>query len=187
MGMSRERKVLCGLGAVAAAGLMFDKAFLAPSDASASEAVIEQAGVAAPVQAVTGAVAARLEGGIRDAMRQMLEKHTADLMPDISFGPDPAWTERILSEPVSGEAVATPTPAVAESTMTGVLPGVAKKPSLSLVMPMRDGGLAVIDGHRLQVGQLHPDGYSLTAVYARSVTITKDGVSATLSLPSPGN
>ncbi len=187
MGMSRERKVLCGLGAVAAAGLMFDKAFFAPSDASASAGTVEQAGVAAPVQAAAGAVAARLEGGVRDAMRQLLEKHAADLMPDISFGPDPAWTQRIMPEPALREAAADPAPAAPESVMVGVLPGVTKKPSLSLVMPMRDGGLAVIDGHRLRVGHTHPDGYELTAVHARSVTIAKDGVSATLTLPSPGN
>jgi hypothetical protein len=54
-------------------------------------------------------------------------------------------------------------------------------------MPTRDGGLAVIDGHKLQAGQTHPDGYTLTAVHARSVTVVKDGVTATLSLPSPGN
>jgi hypothetical protein len=187
MGISRERKVLCGLGAVAAAGLMFDKAFLGPADAAASAGAPQQAGLAAPAQAAANAVAARLEGGIRDAMQRMLEKHVSEQMPEMNFGPDPEWTRKMVLE--APAAAQTPTPAAkpAESVMTGVLPGLSKTPSLSLVMPTRDGGLAVIDGHRLQVGQMHPDGYTLTAVHARSVTVAKGGVSATLSLPSPGN
>lgn len=187
MGMSRERKVLCGLGAVAAAGLMFDKAFLGPADAAASAGPTAQAGLAAPVQAAAGAVSARLEGNVRDAMQRMLEKHAADLMPEMKFGPDPLWTQKITPEPQTPAEVQTPAPKAPETVMTGVLPGLARTPALSLVMPTRDGGLAVIDGHKLQVGHRHPDGYTLTAVHARSVTVAKDGVSATLTLPSPGN
>lgn len=187
MGMSRERKVLCGLGAVAAAGLMFDKAVIGPSGAAASQGAAEQAGVASPVQAIAGAVSNRLEGSVREAMQRMLEKHGADIMPEMNFGPDPVWTQKITPDlPAIAEAM-TQAPKVPETVMTGVLPGLARTPSLSLVMPTRDGGLAVIDGHKLQVGHLHPDGYTLTAVHARSVTVTKDGVSATLTLPSPGN
>lgn len=185
MGMSRERKVLCGLGAVAAAGLMFDKAFLGTADASASTPVAEQASAAAPVQAVAGAVAARLEGGVRDAMERMLEKHASELMPSMDFGPDPVWTQKPAPPPAPADQ---PEPTrAAEPVMTGVLPGLTRTPSLSLVMPMHDGGLAVIDGHKLRVGQTHPDGYTLAAVHARSVTVTKGGQSATISLPSPGN
>jgi hypothetical protein len=54
-------------------------------------------------------------------------------------------------------------------------------------MPTRDGGIAVIDGHRMQVGQTHPDGYQLVGVDTRSVTISMGGSTAVLALPSPGN
>jgi hypothetical protein len=190
MGMSRERKVLFGLGAVAVAGLMFDKAFLGPAGASASQGTPDgapaRASAAAPVQAAAGAVASRLEGSVRDAMQRLLDKHTAELMPQMQFGPDPAWTQKVVPDNTAAEPKADPAP-TREAVMTGVLPGLVKTPQLSLVMPTRDGGLAVIDGHKLQAGQTHPDGYTLTAVHARSVTVVKDGVTATLSLPSPGN
>ncbi len=184
MGMSRERKVLCGLAAVAGAGLMFDMAFLAPSGAAAAPAQADQAAVAAPMQSAAAAAATRLENGVRDAMQRKLVGHAPEAMPHLAFGPDPLWT---VAE-VSGPALqAAPAPTPAASVMIGVLPGLNHTPALSLVMPTREGGVAVIDGHRIQVGQTHPDGYTLAAVQARSVTVIKDGISATLSLPSPGN
>ena len=183
MGITRERKVLCGLGAVAVAGLMFDKAFLGPADASVDPGSAQQAVIAAPA---TG-VAARLEGGVRDAMWKMLEQHARDTSPDMNFGPNPAWIPAALVSMAAVPEVPQPGSEPAQNNMSGILPGLTATPALSLVMAAREGGIAVIYGHTMQVGQMHPGGFVITAIHARSVTITKDGFSATLTLPSPGN
>ena len=187
MGMPRERKVLVGLGAVALLGRGLDKAFLSSADAAAPAAAQAEAGLGSTTQSAVNAVAGRLQGGLRDAMTRMLEKHVAEAMPQMDFGPDPAWMQRLVAQTPLPDS-AEPAPAAPRSVMTGVLPGLSGRPTLTLVMPTRSGGgVAVIDGHRLSVGQTHPDGYTLEAVHERSVTIAKDGATATLALPSPGN
>lgn len=187
MGMTRERKVLVGLGAVAVAGLMFDKVVLSPAEAAAGTEAPQAASAAGPVQAVAAAVTGRVEAGIRDAMLRRLEAHVSESQPDLAFGPSAAWTERLTSA-LSDAAGANEAPADQTQAGPEFLPGLARRPTLTLVMPTRDGGgLAVIDGHRVRQGETHPDGYRVEHVGARSVTVTLRGSTATLSLPSPGN
>ena len=186
MGMPRERKVLVGLGALAVAGLMVDQLFLQPDEAAAGPhaSAPEAASAGGPVQAVAAAVGTRVEAGIRDAMTRALGDYAAESTPDMAFGPDPAWNERIrdvLAQPAPADTEAAPTPS------GRILPGLNSTPRLTLVMPTRDGGIAVIDGHRMRVGQTHPDGYRLEAVQDRAATISMGGSTAVLSLPSPGN
>ncbi len=186
MGMTRERKVLVGLGAVAVAGLMFDKVFLSPAEAAAGPEAPQAASAAGPVQAMATAVTSRVEAGIRDAMLRRLEAHVSESQPDLAFGPSAAWTERLTSALSAGAGV-DEAPAQVQAGPE-FLPGIARRPTLTLVMPTRDGGgLAVIDGQRVRRGETHPDGYRVEHVSARSVTVTLRGSTAVLSLPSPGN
>lgn len=188
MGMPRERKVLVGLGTLAVAGLMVDQMFLQPDPAEASSPspAAETASAGGPVQAVAAAVGDRVQAGIRDAMTRAMGDFAAgaEVPPDIAFGPDPAWTQRVrelLPEDTVSEPRAEPAPS------GELLPGLSVSPRLTLVMPTRDGGIAVIDGHRMKVGQVHPDGYRLESVHDRAATISMGGSTATLRLPSPGN
>jgi hypothetical protein len=182
MGMPRERRIFVGLGAVAVAGLMFDKVFLAPAGAAAAPAEIAAAGPAGVVESAVAAAGSRLESGLREAIGRALAEHASEALPAMEFGPRAAWTERAVPG-VIGQPAQTPAAAPAGE----FLPGLARVPQLSLVMPTSRGGVAVIDGQRLVVGQTHPDGFVLTGVQERSVTISLGGSTAVLSLPSPGN
>lgn len=189
MGMPRERKVLVGLGAVAVTGLMVDQLFLQPENAAASPqpAPAETASAGGPVQAVANAVGGRVEAGIREVMTRALGDFAAEGTPEIAFGPDLAWTERLRAAVQEPQAAANENARPAQTVQTGILPGLTATPRLTLVMPTRDGGIAVIDGHRMRVGEVHPDGYRLEGVGVRSVSISMGGSTAMLSLPSPGN
>lgn len=171
--------MIVGLGVVAVAGLMFDKVVLAPSGASASETAA-MAG-AAPAAAIASAAAGKFQSGLRDAIDRAFQAHAHERMPELIFGPDEAW----LSAPARPMAVRPPAALPEEPAASGVLPGLNIRPKLSLVMPTGRGGLAVIDGKRIAVGEVHPDGYRLIAVDDRSVTIGYDGATAVLRLPSP--
>lgn len=181
MGMPRDRKVMVGLGAVAVTGLMVDKLFLAPSDASAD--TVATAGVAPGTPAAAGVAPARVEAGVREVMLRLFQAENVEAPPQLRFGPDPSWTAR------SGATAVLASNPAAEPTgvSAGILPGLSKAPTLSLIMPTREGGLAVIDGHRLRPGETHPDGFTLVSIQDRSVTITMGGSTALLSLRSPGN
>lgn len=183
--MPRERQIVLGLGAVAVAGLMFDKVVLGPAESSAAPTEVASADPTGPVRSAAAAVGAKVETTVREAMMKALQEHAAESLPQMDFGPDAAWITKPVAAAASGAApvVAQPDPA----PRGGVLPGLTGSPKLSLVMPTRDGGIAVIDGHRMQVGQTHPDGYQLVGVDTRSVTISMGGSTAVLSLPSPGN
>ena len=179
MGIPRERQVFVGLGVVAVAGLMFDKVVLAPSGASASEPAALAS--ATPAAAIASAAAGKLQSGLRDAIDRAFEAHAHERMPELLFGPDDAW----LSAPAGPTAAQPPSALAEEPVASGVLPGLDVRPTLSLVMPTGRGGLAVIDGKRIAVGEIHPDGYRLIAVDDRSVTIGYAGATAVLRLPSP--
>lgn len=184
MGMPRDRKVVVGLGAVAVAGLMVDKLFLAPGDAAASPPAPSAPAATPAAPATAGLVTPRVESGIRDTMLRLFQTEGVDVPPQLQFGPDPTWTIRAEAVP----ALAASEPLAEPAALSGgVLPGLSKVPTLSLIMPTRDGGLAVIDGHRLRPGEIHPDGYTLVAIQDRSVTIAMGGSTASLSLRSPGN
>jgi|TARA_R110000782_G_scaffold20675_19_gene55922 hypothetical protein len=185
MGMPRERQIVLGLGAVAVAGLMFDKVVLGPSESAAAETEVASADPAGPVRAAAAAVGAKVETKVRDAMMRALEDHVSESLPQMDFGPDAAWLTKAVAAGQPGDA--RPASEPEPTPDTGFLPGLSAKPKLSLVMPTRDGGIAVIDGHRLRAGQTHPDGYQLVSVDARSVTIALNGSAAVISLPSPGN
>lgn len=183
MGMPRDRKVMVGLGAVAIAGLMVDKLFLSPSDAAADPVAVAGSGVTPGTPAVAGMVPARVEAGVREVMLRLFQAEGVEVPPQLQFGPDPAWTAR----PGQPAVLASQPTAETIPASGGILPGLTKVPALSLIMPTRDGGLAVIDGHRLRPGETHPDGYTLVSIQDRSVTITMGGSTAVLSLRSPGN
>lgn len=180
MGIPRERQVFIGLGVAAVAGLMFDKVVLSPTAAIASEAPATAS--VAPAPALASAAAGKLQVGLRDALRRAFEDYAGEQMPGLSFGPDEKWLvapDRPVAPTASTEAV--------EAPSLSVLPGLNVRPTLTLVMPTSRGGLAVIDGKNMSVGEVHPDGYTLVAVDARSVTIGYNGATAVLNLPTPAS
>ena len=184
MGMPRDRKVMVGLGAVAVAGLMVDKVFLGPADASADTTALAAGSAAPGAPAAAGIVPARIEAGIREVMLRMLHAEGLETPPSLHFGPDPSWTVRptVLAPPVTSAPVSE-----SGTDRGGILPGLTRTPTLSMIMPARDGGLAVIDGHRLRPGETHPDGYTLVSIQDRAVTISMGGSTASITLRSPGN
>jgi hypothetical protein len=114
-------------------------------------------------------------------MHRAFEGHVREQMPELLFGPDVSWLEAPKSE--VSHAAASATQPLIEPRSSGVFPGVELNPRLSLVMPTGRGGMAVIDGQNMRVGEVHPDGYTLIAVDERSVTIGLNGVTARLRLP----
>lgn len=183
--MPRERQIVLGLGAVAVAGLMFDRVVLGPAESSAAETEVASVDPTGVLQTAAATVGAKVETTVRDAMMRTLEDHMAESLPQMDFGPQAAWLTKPVAAVQSDEDRSSPEPTVVPGRE--LLPGLSGTPKLSLVMPTRDGGIAVIDGHRMQVGQTHPDGYRLEGVDARSVTISLGGSTAVLALPSPGN
>lgn len=180
MGMPRDRKVIVGVLGLAVGGLLIDRFVLGPSDATASDTPMATASAGGPVASVVQTAKAKVDASLRETVSKMLESHLTEQAPALGFGPDQSWMQREIAKAPAGE------PVPATTAMSGTLPGVESTPTLSLVMPTGSGGIAVIDGVRLQVGQTHPSGFRLIGVEARSVTIERNGAVAVLTLPSPG-
>lgn len=179
MAIARERQVFIGLLAIAGTGLMLDRAVLGPKSASAGvdgpdePAVL--AGASETVRAAVGRASAASIAG-------MFERFGGQSLEGLNFGPEAAWTEREVLDAVIEAQQA---PAVGATTVVPSDPSLSSF-KLSLVMPTQSGGVAVINGMRMQLGQWHPDGFRLMHVGERSVVLEVDGKSVTVNLPRTG-
>ena len=171
MGMPRDRIVVVGLLAIAGVGLIADRTVFR-AEACAAEPV----GTEPPSLAAAGAgmVQTAVAGMIRDQFRAAFKPGLADRAGELDFGPAAEWMTR--------QAPAMP-PSPAEGTPLVQRPAQeAGLPMLTLVMPTRSGGVAVIDGVRLGVGQSHPSGFKLLSVGDRTATILRNGRAVELSM-----
>lgn len=179
MAIARERQVFIGLMVIAGAGLMVDRALLGPKSAAAGvEGSAEPAAMAdasAAVREVVGRASAA-------TIATMFERFGSQGLEGLNFGPEAAWTDR----EVLGAVIDVPTsPQVGMTIEPPADPAVARF-KLSLVMPTQTGGVAVVNGVRMQLGQWHPDGFQLIHVGERSVVLEVDGKSVTVNLPRTG-
>ncbi|RMH29870.1 MAG: hypothetical protein D6692_03150 [Planctomycetota bacterium] len=170
MGMPRDRIVVVGLLAVASAGLVADRTIFRAEARAASEPVAQETTLAA---AGVGKVQSAVAGLIRDQFREAFDAQFAAQADQIAFGPAAEWMSRqAVEQPaVDTRSAQTPQP-LSEQGL----------PSLTIVMPTQSGGIAVIDGVRLTIGQTHPSGFRLVAVGDRSATIVRDGRTIELTM-----
>lgn len=179
MAIARERLVFIGLLVVAGTGLVLDRAVLGPKPASAGvDGVAEPAVLAGASETVRAAVGRASAASIAG----MFERFSGQSVEGLNFGPEAAWTEREVLDVVIDAQQA---PAVGATTVVPPDPSLARF-KLSLVMPTQSGGVAVINGDRMQVGQWHSDGFRLIHVGERSVVLEVDGRSVTVNLPRTG-
>lgn len=183
MAIARERQVFIGLMLVAGTGLMLDRAVLGPRPAEAGIAAGEEPALLADTTtslrtAIGKASAASIAG--------MFERFGGNSSDGLNFGPDAAWTEREVAEIITADFSASRDEAEAGQPAPTLTDPVLARIKLSLVMPTQSGGVAVINGARMQLGQWHPDGFQLIHVGERSVVIEIDGKPTTVNLPRTG-
>ncbi len=187
MGMSKERRVFVGLFALAISGLAVDRVLLSPSEAAAAIDPAVQSPVGT-VERLTGALAAQAGGAtgerLQDIIAERIDESVAQQAAMLRFGPSPDWIAAPDEVPSAGGLIdLTSVPGSPGRVPTGNAR--AESHSLTMVMPMSTGGIAVIDGVRLRVGQTHPDGFALIAVGDRTATIERGGNRVVLSMPVP--
>ncbi len=170
MGMPRDRIVVVGLLAVAGAGLVADRTIFRTEAQAAVEPAPDQGPLAA---AGVGKVQTAVAGLIRDQFKQAFDAEFAGQADKLDFGPAAEW----MTRPVAQQ------PAVVPGSVRAPVPANPQGlPSMTVVMPTQSGGVAVIDGVRLAVGQTHPSGFRLVAVGDRSATIVRDGRTIELAM-----
>ena len=177
MGLSRERKIYVGLFLVAATGLSFDRVFLGPASASAMgiDEVYADEHVELIQTSADGQVANNLSSisVIRDRLEQKSSSDTTvasasmfsfhDLFPSPETEQQSSATKQQTALLISDEGGAPQmVPHVPQSPL----------PTLSAVMPARNGGGAVLDGKLVRVGDVHETGYRLIRVNKRSAVVS---------------
>ncbi|MFK7883792.1 MAG: hypothetical protein AB8F26_06365 [Phycisphaerales bacterium] len=176
--MSKERWIFVGLAGVASAGLMVDRLILAPSSASAALPTDQAALLAGPVSSATNTLGDAATRSLKGVLQSVVRDELASKASSLEFGPAAEWVktpELLLAESSAGgqNLNGTLTRQVSESNV---------QERLTLVMPTSTGGIAVIGGKRLRVGEVHPSGFRLLGVQDRSVTIERDGVKSVLTM-----
>tara|TARA_R110002072_G_scaffold42064_20_gene118642 strand:+ start:68156 stop:68728 length:573 start_codon:yes stop_codon:yes gene_type:complete len=185
MGLSTERKVFVGLACVAGLALIIDQGILGPSEASADSAPILADSLGDIVPIINSAKAPRrpaseiLIDRLNDKVGSEMSKSfgsafSLNQLVDSSTDLDPAQ----LLAAVEGEGNPSP------DSFPNIAPRSTDLPTLSAVMPSKNGGGAVFDGKLLRVGDLGPNGYRLIRVHARSVIVEKDSIEYTIEIPS---
>jgi len=181
---------MVGIFGIATAGLAVDRFVLGPSSASAAMPGTELASAGGPLGELAASATEVLRGSLQQALKDTLQAEidpgAAQRAGSIDFGPAAAWTANAASlsapgidlsvTPAGGGAVAPSGPSPFRGTAT---------PGLTMVMPTSNGGIAVIDGVRLRVGQTHPDGFRLVSLGDRTATIEHNGERFVLSMPVP--
>lgn len=178
MGMSKERIVFVSLAGIAGAGLMVDRLFLAPDSADASTPASDSGFLSEQIASATGSVQNAIQTTLKDKLQGVIEKELAGQAGSLQFGPAQAW--------VQAPQIVSPAAIPGQATQL-TLPPANNQPAdplpLTMVMPTSDGGgLAVIGGVRLRVGEVHPDGFRLIKVDARTATIIEDGQERVLTM-----
>ena len=172
MGLSRERIFIVGLLALAGWALVVDQGLLRPRSASAAgtgPAVADATGGSAEPAAGSPAGLSRL-GGLAPAMvaaRLRLGEDPDHAVGD-AFALPAAWAS-VLGEPPAEEPRGSTGPLV-----------------LTAVMPSSSGGVAVINGSPVRVGEpVGATGYRLVRVVAQSAVLEGRGEVLRLELPLP--
>lgn len=181
MGMTRRQKGFVGVAVLGVAAVGVDRLVLLPGPASASaasvmETVREHLDLSKLEARATQLVKATIEAEVLDAMKQ----------GDPSFDAFNPEAMKQLQAALAGERVAAPVAVEAKAGGPRDEPRTQRVPALTAVVSRGSGGIAVLDGKTLSVGETR-DGMTLVGVTARSATVRIGGREYTLSLPVAGN
>ncbi|MDH3583143.1 MAG: hypothetical protein OER86_02895 [Phycisphaerae bacterium] len=190
--LTKERKIYAGLLIVAVVGLGADQLFLqsgatGPGPATAapisSAALVPTAGtrpVPAAVPAVDLSAITREDEGALSFRLVALADDRGFRLPAVedAFRPDASWEALIGSEPLVPEK-----PVVEPRALK--VQRFVESHRLMAVMRGARGGLAIIDGQPLRVGE-ELDGFVLRSVKADSASFRKGEEEAVLMLQLPG-
>lgn len=181
MKLTRERKIYVGVLGVGLAVLGADRVMGPPSSASASSsaAVGEEpaaAAVSPGVQApsvATVALAERLEAMKGEHLGQAEVDGSSD-----AFRISPAWRAALSPEATVSEGDA-------DGSGVATMPTSVALPKVTVVVQDQAGGMAVLDGEVLRVGQVSRSGITLVGVERRAVRVLIDGLERTIELAEP--
>ncbi len=168
MKLTNRQKAAFALLAVAVAALVVDRLYFTPASAAAQSPLARAVASAAPVVRVpsaVGSMAAPTLGLISDQLKSITTPDLSDL-PD-AFEPSHSW-------------VASQQPTAAAPTDHSAADFVATH-KLSAVLESENGGVAIVDGQLLRVGQRLGE-FALTAVGSRWAEFTKNGTSVRLTM-----
>ena len=186
MKLNRTQQRYASVLGLCLTGLLLDKTLLRPGEAKADTATAQLVQRPSKTeQASPPASPLKIEipqSTMADRFEEIAEARnlTLESMPD-AFGTPNAW----LPENVT---VVTQGPVTSDEARIAQFVG---KHHLNAVMANGDAGYAIVDGKRLQIGEVL-DGFRLVAVHARSVALeaVEGGARAELKLPErsrPGN
>ena len=185
MGLTTERKVFLGLVGVAGLALVIDQGFLGPKEASAdmfpdASASPEPELVSTPLDKPAQRPAAMV---LIDRLESLGSSDQAE-----SLGSSFSLTKLVepsVGLPITDGAIVSSPDEDSEGSFPLIAPVAADLPTLSSVMPAKNGGGgAVLGGKLLRVGQVDPNGYRLVLVHARSVLVERDGVQYAIEIPT---
>lgn len=182
MALTRERKIFIGILALAGGALALDMGLLrGPASASASEgeplATEPESLLLAESAREPGDLLSRLGADLGPGLAGVLEAYASrEGVSPASAGDAFAWPEAWTAAPAASARESKPVPA-----------GPLSMPKVTSVMPKADGGgLAIIGGRTLRVGQLEPTlRATILEIRPDGVVIELDGRVLALPLESP--
>ena len=183
MGLTKERKIFIAILSLAGAALVIDQGILAPSSASAGDAMTApvtaegEAPVASQATASSGLTAAKV------LMDRLAKRERSETNEQITLGT--GFSLEQLIEPVlnnTEDAFTVSDAAQSEPSLPKIQPSAPDLPSLTAVMPAPTGGGAVLGGKLIRVGQVDPNGFTLWKVRERGVVLKRNGHLYTLEM-----
>ncbi|MEM9372417.1 MAG: hypothetical protein AAGA55_02135, partial [Planctomycetota bacterium] len=119
-----------------------------------------------------------------DVLANSVDQSLGENAESLRFGPAPEWLASADPGPADEPGIDLSVTA-SDLTRTPARPEGSPTPGLTMVMPTSGGGIAMIDGVRLRVGQRHPSGFLLLSVGDRTATIEIEGERTVLAMPIP--
>lgn len=181
MKLTRERKIYVGVLGVGLAVLGADRVMGPPSSASASSGVVVGEETAAvPVSSGVQASSVTLVA-LADRLEAIRADHAqraddaAHVGSTDAFRIAPTWRAAISPQTAASEGDADAPGAVAMATSVPL-------PKVTVVVQDQAGGMAVLDGEVLRVGQVSRSGITLVGVERRAVRVLIDGLERTIEL-----
>ncbi len=185
MGLTTERKVFIGIASIAVVALIIDQGILSPGSAAAqnSEAptgdVLNERSLTQPElmqiiddsPSATEQIINRIESMVSETSG---ENSMSSLFSMTRLGQAETPITEVQSDDVESD----------QSESFPILVSMPSDlPSLSSVMPAKNGGGAVLSGTLLRIGERGDGGYRLIDVFKRSVLLEKDNQQYIVELP----
>lgn len=183
MGLTTERKIFLGLVGIAGIALVIDQGFLGPSEAAAESASLTLEAIEEMPTEIESQAAKPVAAILIDRLGSKVSSNS-----DGAFGS--VFSLNKLIKPaaanstgsIDGQVTGSQNDESQEAFLI-IAPTATDLPSLSSVMPSKNGGGAVLEGKLVRVGELGPNGYRLLFVKARAVLVERDGVQYAIEIP----